>query len=606
MPRGRVLAVDDQRYFRELIEGMLVDEGFEVQTAGSGEEALAILDQTSFDVIVTDLVMPIMSGNELVQKVREREPEQDIVVVTGVVDVRSAVDAMKVGATDYLLKPFDGPSLAASLDAILQRRATAAERDRLLEENIEYLGEQSLFARALTLFRGVSAEGVGQRTLDALCEETGAQGGVLWLANEVDWRLCSARGLVRVEEEPEQIDPAAIEASLRAGATTALTGSDAGGPGQSVLWVAMRHGARLSGVARLTDKAGGDGFDDVDRACAEKFMQFAEAAFSNADRFQQLEQRMLQDPETGAYHVDYLRGVVRNEIEKANRFGRSFGLIKLELTGLEGLRAARGHTEFTQWLADVTRYLARQLRSTDLIAAEGGVFWAVIAETDALGIASFKQRVHDALERSELMAAVDGPARPEIALGAVTCPGDSAQLESLLRLLDERTQRCGRNRVRDLELDSRSLSECFQHMLSSGEPESPEGPASIVRFALGELGRRPRERNLFFFHPGEAYTGAMRTWLDERRGGDYATDVVVIANSPGPAYADDGVVWVSPERLADCPPFVLHFGDGPPYVMVCADKSDGEGLRLFHAGDRGLVEHLAFRLQRELGVPRIA
>ena len=59
---------------------------------------------------------------------------------------------------------------------------------------------------------------------------------------------------------------------------------------------------------------------------------------------------------------------------------------------------------------------------------------------------------------------------------------------------DERTQRCGRNRVRDLELDSRSLSECFQHMLSSGEPESPEGPASIVRFALGELGRRPRER----------------------------------------------------------------------------------------------------------------
>ena len=122
MPKARVLAVDDQRYFRELIEEFLSAEGFEAQTAASGEEALHILERSAFDIVLTDLVMPGMDGSELVHRVKSRNPEQDIVVVTGVVDVRTAVDAMKLGASDYLLKPFDRRALALCLDGILQKR----------------------------------------------------------------------------------------------------------------------------------------------------------------------------------------------------------------------------------------------------------------------------------------------------------------------------------------------------------------------------------------------------------------------------------------------------------------------------------------------------
>ena len=90
-PKARILAVDDQRYFRELVEGILRDEGFEVQTASSGEEALHILEREDFDVVVTDLVMPGIGGPELVYKIRERLPDQDIVAVSGVVDVTTAL-----------------------------------------------------------------------------------------------------------------------------------------------------------------------------------------------------------------------------------------------------------------------------------------------------------------------------------------------------------------------------------------------------------------------------------------------------------------------------------------------------------------------------------
>ena len=100
MPKGRILAVDDQRYFRELVEGLLAEEGFEAQTASSGEEALRLLDQSRFDVVLTDLVMPGMDGSELLHRIKQRDPDQEVVVVTGVVDVKTAVDAMKTGATD--------------------------------------------------------------------------------------------------------------------------------------------------------------------------------------------------------------------------------------------------------------------------------------------------------------------------------------------------------------------------------------------------------------------------------------------------------------------------------------------------------------------------
>ena len=118
MSRARILAVDDQRYFRELTEGLLGDAGYDVQTASSGEEALHILEHTDFDIILTDLVMPGIDGSELIRRVKERRPNQDIVMVTGVVDVKIAVEAMKQGAVDYILKPFDRAALVDSIEKI--------------------------------------------------------------------------------------------------------------------------------------------------------------------------------------------------------------------------------------------------------------------------------------------------------------------------------------------------------------------------------------------------------------------------------------------------------------------------------------------------------
>ncbi|MCP4039115.1 MAG: response regulator, partial [bacterium] len=168
MSKARILAVDDQRYFRELLEGLLREEGYEVETVSSAEEALHVLERDTFDVVVTDLVMPGVDGAELVSRIKERLPEQEIVMVTGVVDVKTAVEAMKRGATDYILKPFDRNTLADSLEKILRGRRLKEEHARLLDENLEYMSVLDLYERVTGLYANLSVESLGERLIEGL------------------------------------------------------------------------------------------------------------------------------------------------------------------------------------------------------------------------------------------------------------------------------------------------------------------------------------------------------------------------------------------------------------------------------------------------------
>ena len=163
MSKARILAVDDQRYFRDLIEGLLEDAGYEVQTASSGEDALHVLELEDFDIILTDLVMPGIDGSELIGKIKERRPHQDVVMVTGVVDVKIAVDAMKQGAVDYILKPFDRDALIDSIEKILKQRRLHDEHARLVAENLEFMGVLSLFERAAGFFSTLAVEPLAER-----------------------------------------------------------------------------------------------------------------------------------------------------------------------------------------------------------------------------------------------------------------------------------------------------------------------------------------------------------------------------------------------------------------------------------------------------------
>ena len=127
-PLIRVLVVDDERPTRLLMEKELPRAGCAVVSAESGEKALEHLQGQDFDVVLLDLKMPGMGGMEALRRIREAGAAAEVVVLTGHPDVQTAIEAMKLGAYDYLTKPFK----LAEVEEVLRR---AADRKRLEKEN---------------------------------------------------------------------------------------------------------------------------------------------------------------------------------------------------------------------------------------------------------------------------------------------------------------------------------------------------------------------------------------------------------------------------------------------------------------------------------------
>ncbi|GBC80227.1 Transcriptional regulatory protein ZraR [bacterium HR09] len=126
---ARLLIVDDELHMRESLARWFLEDGYEVETAGDAKAALALLGRQTFDAIITDIRMPGMDGLELLKQIKEVNPHATIILITAYASVASAVEALKAGAYDYLVKPFDPEELSR----VVER---ACERARLQQENI--------------------------------------------------------------------------------------------------------------------------------------------------------------------------------------------------------------------------------------------------------------------------------------------------------------------------------------------------------------------------------------------------------------------------------------------------------------------------------------
>ncbi len=135
----RVLLVDDEEQFVEVLSQRLVTRDFEVLTALSGDEALAILEKTDIDVVILDVMMPGRDGISTLKEVKIIKPLTEVVMLTGNTTVDTAITGMKLGAFDYLLKPTDTAILIEKLDKAFQRkkehedRIKNAEVDRIIK-----------------------------------------------------------------------------------------------------------------------------------------------------------------------------------------------------------------------------------------------------------------------------------------------------------------------------------------------------------------------------------------------------------------------------------------------------------------------------------------
>ena len=117
-----IMIVDDEMIIRQSFLHWFKKDGHVVETAESGYEAMEKLEQSPFDVLFVDVKMPGMNGIELLEKVKEAYPETIVVIITAYGSIETAVQAMKLGAADYLLKPFKPEQLSLVMEKISQQK----------------------------------------------------------------------------------------------------------------------------------------------------------------------------------------------------------------------------------------------------------------------------------------------------------------------------------------------------------------------------------------------------------------------------------------------------------------------------------------------------
>lgn len=131
MPMYQVMVVDDEPALREICQEALSEQGYEVTIASDGKDALGKLGGGSFDLVISDLRMPGMNGQDLLGQIRQRSLDVDFLVITGFGTTETAVDIMRCGAADYIAKPFDIKHLLFRVQSILEQRRARKEKEKL-------------------------------------------------------------------------------------------------------------------------------------------------------------------------------------------------------------------------------------------------------------------------------------------------------------------------------------------------------------------------------------------------------------------------------------------------------------------------------------------
>lgn len=452
----KILVVEDDRFFREMYSHLLSGEGYEVHTAASVNEAMGLLRESEYHLIISDLVMPGETGIDLLFQVKRLNPDIDVIMVTGNTNVETAIHALKNGARDYLLKPVNP-------DEFRHTVALCMEQRRLLNENSELKGLVHLFQVGQTIANCLEIERLGTLVVDSFANELGTD-RALGIFPDEDGRLSLSelRGLDYGDAEQfsetllsrysDSIDTFWLREKV-----TDLLPSSTDSDGwlslgmEEVLILFVRSKTELQGIVALFAPEAGSLPLEINQRSLHFLQNQTSLAFENAARFASARNLLYIDELTGLFNYRYLDLALDRELKRAERYGSSVALLFIDLDLFKGVNDTHGHLIGSRVLGEVGSLLRKSVRDVDLVIRYGGDEYTIIlVETDGESAAHVAERIRVTIESHRFIADEGYDIHLSACIGYACFPEDTKSKLELLEVADKAMYRgkfSGRNRV---------------------------------------------------------------------------------------------------------------------------------------------------------------
>ncbi len=340
----RVLVVDDEKFIRDILADFLTMEGYAVRTADDGTQAVQELSRSNFALVISDLKMPKMGGLELLQHVAKMQPEALTVIMTGFGTVETAIDAMKHGAYDYILKPF-------KVEEIVHVVQRGLEKQRLAAENLRLREALSLYKVSEAITASLSLDDVVGTVRDSAFDEMDADAIFVWLddgAGNYFERLreqapprTNPKG--KADFSPGRLDPAVVAERLTQDqplvlhgvAAAQLLGEKPEKPLVSTATVPLRMREKLIGWITVASYTLGKHFTEGQRKLLSIIASRAAAAIENARLYEDLQATFKQTIQSLANTIDKMDRYTAGHSERvalyAVRLARWLGLDEAQI-----------------------------------------------------------------------------------------------------------------------------------------------------------------------------------------------------------------------------------------------------------------------------------
>jgi diguanylate cyclase (GGDEF)-like protein len=438
MGMEKILIVEDDLFFREMYADILRQEGYEVHTADSGEAVLRNFRIADFALVITDLIMGEMSGLELLTRIKQIDPSVNVIIITGNANIDSAVYALKNGARDYLIKPFNHDEFKHSV-------ALTMEQFRLINENKDLHGMVNLYQKGQAIANCLDLE----RLYGVIVETLGSQVGVgrgLGLYHEEDGTLSLRYGMGFSDDEAALLAGLVAERLLPAAGEPVCIAIDSWfGADEPLASLQLREAYLFPIRSKLAEQGLVVLFNEPGSVVPEFelhrqtfLLDQSSLAYENATRFSNTRNLIYVDELTGLYNYRYLDVALEREIRRAERYSSPLAVIFIDLDLFKRVNDTFGHLVGSRVLREVGDILRGAVREVDTMIRYGGdEFTVILVETGEKGAAIVSERIRRAIEGFSFAADDGTEIRLTASIGFACYPQDTTSRRDLLEMADK-------------------------------------------------------------------------------------------------------------------------------------------------------------------------